>query len=67
MYQIKTLDINNREDCARKFVSNRWVGLCVFLGLTMGTLYKEKDQEPLRVQDIVEEAASRVVKFEEVR
>jgi len=67
MYQIKTLDINNREDCARKFTSNRWVGLCVFLGLTIGTIYKDKDQEPIRVQDIVGEAASRVVKFDEAR
>jgi len=64
MYQIRTLDINNREDCARKFTSNRWVGLTVFLGLSLGTLMKEKDREPLRVQDIVEEAA-RVVQFEE--
>ena len=46
--------------------SNRWVGLCVFLGLTVGTLYKEKDQDPISVQEIVEEAA-RVVKFEEAR
>ena len=66
MYQIKTLDINNREDCARKFVSNRWVGLCLFLGITFGTLLKEKEKEPVSVQEIVEEAA-RVVKYEEIR
>ena len=30
------------------------------------TLYKEKDQDPISVQEIVEEAA-RVVKFEEAR
>ena len=66
MFQIKTLNINDREDCARKFTSNRWVGLCVFLGLTVGTLYNEKDQDPISVQEIVEEAA-RVVKFEEAR
>ena len=66
MYQIRTLDINNREDCANKFTSNRWVGLTVFLGLNLGTLMKEKDQDPISVQEIVEEAA-RVVKFEETR
>jgi len=57
MYQIKTLDINDREDCAKKFMSNRWVGLCLFLGISLGTLVKEKDQEPISVQEIVEEAA----------
>ena len=61
MYQIKTLDIHNREDCARKFTSNRWVGLCVFMGISLGTLMKDKDQDPLTVQEIVE--ASRVVQF----
>jgi len=66
MYQIRTLDINNREDCASKFTSNRWVGLTVFLGLSLGTLMKEKDQDPLSVQEIVEEAA-RAVQFEEAR
>ena len=65
MYQIRTLDINNREDCANKFTSNRWVGLTVFLGLSLGTLMKEKDQDPISVQEIVE--AARVVNFEETR
>ena len=66
MYQIWTLDINNREDCAaNKFTSNRWVVLRVFLGLSLGTLMKEKDQDPISVQEIVE--AARVVKFEETR
>ena len=50
-------DINDREDCAKKFMSNRWVGLCLFLGISLGTLVKEKDQELIRVQEIVEEAA----------
>ena len=49
-------DINDREDCAKKFMSNRWVGLCLFLGISLGTLVKEKDQELIRVQEIVEEA-----------
>ena len=67
MYQIKTLDINNREDCARKFISNRWVGFTVFLGLVLGTLVKEKNHDPLSVKEIVEETASRVVKLNEAR
>ena len=23
-HQLMTLDVNNREDCAKKFISNRW-------------------------------------------
>ena len=38
----------------------------VFLGLSLGTLMKEKDQDPISVQEIVVEAA-RAVKFEETR
>jgi len=40
-HQIYTLDINDREDCAKKFVSNRWVGLILFLGCMAGSLNKE--------------------------
>jgi len=67
-HQISTLDINNREDCAAKFVSNRWVGLGVFLGLLTGTLVKENEQvpEPINVQEVVEGVAS-VVIMEEVK
>jgi len=41
-HQVSTLDINDREDCARKFVSNRWVGLGIFLGIVAGGLVKEE-------------------------
>jgi len=66
--QIKTLDINNREDCAAKFVSNRWVGLGVFLGIVTGTLLKEDEVVPeqIIIQEVVEGVA-RVVQREEVR
>ena len=40
IYQITTLDIDNREDCGKKFNSNRRVGLILFLGTVIGTLYK---------------------------
>jgi 4-hydroxybenzoate polyprenyltransferase len=39
--QISTLDINNSEDCAAKFVSNRRVGLVLFLGIVLGTYVKD--------------------------
>ena len=39
--QIVTLDINNAEDCAKKFVSNRRIGLVLFLGIVLGTYMKD--------------------------
>lgn len=39
--QILTLQIDNPEDCGKKFVSNRRVGLLLFLGIVAGTLLKE--------------------------
>jgi len=44
-HQITTLDVNNQEDCARKFVSNRWVGFGVFGGIFLGSLVKEDTVE----------------------
>ena len=57
-HQLITLDVNNREDCAKKFISNRWVvnmitlglkpqlfrwvGLGVFLGILAGGLVKDE-------------------------
>jgi len=40
-HQIYTLDINDGDDCARKFASNRWVGLYLFIGCFFGTLLKD--------------------------
>ncbi|XP_076747172.1 4-hydroxybenzoate polyprenyltransferase, mitochondrial-like [Maylandia zebra] len=39
--QIYTLDINKPEDCWKKFVSNRNLGLLLFLGIVVGNLWKE--------------------------
>jgi len=53
-HQIITLDIHNREDCAAKFLSNRWVGLGVFLGLLTGTIIKKEEQVPeLNLEEVV--------------
>ncbi|KAI1900032.1 hypothetical protein AGOR_G00045830 [Albula goreensis] len=38
--QIYTLDINSPEDCWKKFVSNRNLGLLLFLGIVIGNLWK---------------------------
>ncbi|XP_075879121.1 4-hydroxybenzoate polyprenyltransferase, mitochondrial [Nelusetta ayraudi] len=41
-HQIYTLDTNKPEDCWRKFVSNRNLGLLLFLGIVAGNLWKER-------------------------
>lgn len=38
--QIYSLNIHNPTDCANKFISNHQVGLILFLGIVLGTLYK---------------------------
>lgn len=42
LFQIYTLDTNKPEDCWRKFVSNRNLGLLLFLGIVAGNLWKER-------------------------
>ena len=32
-WQITTVDLDNPKDCAEKFKSNWWYGLCIFLGI----------------------------------
>jgi len=44
-HQISTLDIEDGEDCARKFLSNRWVGFYIFMGILLGTALKESRSE----------------------
>lgn len=39
-HQIYSLDIHNAKDCANKFISNHQVGLILFVGIVLGTLYK---------------------------
>ncbi|XP_078162060.1 4-hydroxybenzoate geranyltransferase 2-like [Carex rostrata] len=38
MWQIFTVDLSNRMDCNRKFVSNKWFGAIVFGGILLGRL-----------------------------
>ncbi|XP_032371428.1 4-hydroxybenzoate polyprenyltransferase, mitochondrial [Etheostoma spectabile] len=47
-HQIYTLDINKPEDCWKKFVSNRNVGLLLFLGIVAGNLWKERRESLLQ-------------------
>ncbi|XP_026198100.1 4-hydroxybenzoate polyprenyltransferase, mitochondrial [Anabas testudineus] len=48
MQQIYTLDINKPEDCWKKFVSNRNLGLLLFLGIIAGNLWKERRETLLQ-------------------
>ncbi|KAM5181490.1 4-hydroxybenzoate polyprenyltransferase, mitochondrial [Mantella aurantiaca] len=42
-HQIYTLDINNAEDCWKKFSANRSVGFLLLFGIVFGNLRKRKD------------------------
>jgi 4-hydroxybenzoate polyprenyltransferase len=42
-FQLYTLNINNPMDCSIKFVSNQRVGLLLFGGIVVGTLFKSKE------------------------
>lgn len=47
-HQIYSLNINNPNDCARKFISNHQVGLLLFVGIVLGTLLKANtDAKPM--------------------
>ena len=37
--QIKDLDINKTKDCLRKFKSNNFLGLLIFVNLLIGKLF----------------------------
>ncbi|XP_054726422.1 4-hydroxybenzoate polyprenyltransferase, mitochondrial [Anastrepha obliqua] len=43
--QIYSLNINNPNDCAKKFFSNHQVGLILFIGIILGTLLKSAEKE----------------------
>jgi len=44
-YQIVTLDINNPEDCKKKFQSNRHLGLLIFLGIVLGNISSKVNKQ----------------------
>lgn len=51
LLQIYTLDINKPEDCWQKFVSNRNLGLLLFLGIIAGNLWKERRDSLLQSEE----------------
>ncbi|XP_029294964.1 4-hydroxybenzoate polyprenyltransferase, mitochondrial [Cottoperca gobio] len=52
-HQIYTLDIHRPEDCWKKFVSNRNLGLLLFLGIVVGNLWKERKETLLQNEETV--------------
>ncbi|KAI3372625.1 hypothetical protein L3Q82_023104 [Scortum barcoo] len=52
-HQIYTLDINKPEDCWKKFVSNRNLGLLLFLGIVAGNLWKERKETLLQNEEAI--------------
>ncbi|XP_058058597.1 4-hydroxybenzoate polyprenyltransferase, mitochondrial [Anopheles bellator] len=44
-HQVHSLNIHNPTDCASKFISNHQVGLILFVGIVLGTLYKRNVDE----------------------
>ncbi|CAI4230523.1 unnamed protein product [Auanema sp. JU1783] len=51
-WQIGTVDINNGEDCWKKFKSNSWIGSILFAGIVFGNLAKEKEETKVLVDDV---------------
>lgn len=37
-WQIQTVDLSNRADCNKKFISNKWFGALIFSGILFGRL-----------------------------
>ncbi|XP_029915211.1 4-hydroxybenzoate polyprenyltransferase, mitochondrial [Myripristis murdjan] len=50
--QIYTLDMNNQEDCWKKFVSNKNLGLLLFLGIVTGNLWKKRRETLLQNEEL---------------
>lgn len=51
--QITTLNINDPNDCANKFLSNRRVGLILFAGILLGTYMKDDEKYHDRVNIVL--------------
>lgn len=45
IHQIYTLDINNAEDCWKKFTANRTVGFILLLGIVLANLLKSQETD----------------------
>jgi len=66
-HQIYTLDIEDREDCAKKFRSNRWVGLLLFLGIVSGNYVREEDAAggEINIENVIQLSTARRLEAQE--
>lgn len=53
--QLYSLNINSASDCGKTFLSNRHVGLILFLGIVIGNLLKPKQNENKEIEEKVED------------
>ncbi|KAJ8301373.1 hypothetical protein KUTeg_020360 [Tegillarca granosa] len=44
-HQIYSVDLNNADDCAKKFRSNSWIGVVLFLSIIAGNLLKDPEDK----------------------
>uniref|UniRef100_A0A8D8V2A4 4-hydroxybenzoate polyprenyltransferase, mitochondrial n=1 Tax=Cacopsylla melanoneura TaxID=428564 RepID=A0A8D8V2A4_9HEMI len=58
--QIYQLDIGNREDCGKTFVSNKYIGLILMSGIVLGNLMKSEKNKQNTIN--VESAAAEFIK-----
>ncbi|XP_062596610.1 4-hydroxybenzoate polyprenyltransferase, mitochondrial-like isoform X2 [Saccostrea cucullata] len=49
-HQLYTVDLENPDDCAKKFRSNTQLGCVMFLGIVFGTLLKKKENNSKQKQ-----------------
>jgi hypothetical protein len=49
-FQLVTLDTSEANDCARKFISNHYIGLILFLGIVMGNYLKNRPTPKVTVE-----------------
>jgi len=54
---VSTLDINNSEDCAKKFLSNRRLGMVLFVGIVLGTYLKNPENSSLAINGLTQLSA----------
>ncbi|XP_065168970.1 4-hydroxybenzoate polyprenyltransferase, mitochondrial [Atheta coriaria] len=50
--QIVTLNIDNTNDCASKFISNHQVGWILFLGFVLGNLYNSQNENSVKTEKV---------------
>lgn len=50
--QIRTLDINDSQNCWERFKQNSQIGLILFVGIALSTALKSKTKEESQAQDL---------------